>query len=99
MVIGVWFLIVLSTIIIFGEMKYRYFDKQKGARKDYIASDNWKDSVDIDMDELSMEHTSNEFVYSQSLAMRGSWRLAQERVMGAQSFRMLSTEEYAKMLR
>jgi hypothetical protein len=98
MVIGVWFLIVLSIVIICGEIKYRYFDKQREIRKNHMVSDDWKDSIDIDMDYLSMEHASNEFVHSQSLAMRGSWRLAQDQVMGEQSFRMLATEEYTKML-
>lgn len=81
-----------------GELKYRFFDKKEFLRKDEILSKDWTDVVDTDMDKLSMEHTDDEFASSQVLAMRGSWRLAQNKVMSSQSFSTLRKEEYAKML-
>ncbi len=98
MIIGIWGLIVVCIIIIMGEIKYRCFDRKEVLRENKIVSKDWKDNVDSDMDKLSIEHTNDEFVSSQVLAMRGSWRLAQNQVMGTQAFSLLRTEEYVKML-
>ena len=98
MVIGIWIAVIVCIIIIFGEIKYRCFDKKDVLRESNIVSRDWKDNVDADMDKLTMEDTNDEFVSSQTLAMRGSWRLAQNQVMGKQTFSSLRTEEYAKML-
>lgn len=98
MIIGIWVLIVTCMVIIMGEIKYRCFDKKEVSRENKVVSKDWKDNVDTDMDKLSMEQTNDEFVSSQILAMRGSWRLAQNQVMGKSTFSVLRTEEYEKML-
>lgn len=98
MIIGIWVLIVTCIVIIMGEIKYRCFDRKEVLRGNKVVSKDWKDNVDTDMDKLSMEHTNDEFVSSQVLAMRGSWRLAQNQVMSTQAFSVLRTEEYAKRL-
>ena len=98
MVIGIWIAVIVCIILILGEIKYRCFDKKDVLRESNIVFRDWKDNVDADMDKLTMEDTNDEFVSSQTLAMRGSWRLAQNQVMGKQAFSSLRTEEYAKML-
>lgn len=98
MVIGVWLVTIICFVIIIGEIKYRYFDKKETARSEKAFSRQWMESVDIDMDQLSMEYVENGFVSSQALAMRGSWRLAQNQVMGAKTFNQLRQEEYSKKL-
>ena len=98
MIIGVWLIAIICSIIIIGEIKYHYFDKKEIERGDKSFSRKWTESVDIDMDELSMEHIYDDFVSSQALAMRGSWRLAQNQVMGVKTFSQLKQEEYSKKL-
>lgn len=98
MIIGVWLAAIVCSIVVIGEIKYRYFDKKEIKRGDKSFSRKWTESVDVDMDELSMEHIDNDFVPSQALAMRGSWRLAQNQVMGVKTFNQLSREEYGKKL-
>lgn len=98
MIIGIWILVVTCLVITIGEIKYRCFDKKEVLRENKAVSKEWKDNVDTDMDKFMMEHTNDEFVSSKALAMRGSWRLAQNQIMGAQTFSVLRTDEYAKML-
>lgn len=98
MIIGIWILTVACIVIVFGEIKYRFFDKKEVLRENKAVSKDWKDNIDTDMDKLSMEHTNDELVSSQVLAMRGSWRLAQNQVMGARTFSMLRAEEYTRRL-
>lgn len=98
MIIGIWIIMVICIVVVLGEIKYRYFDTKETLRENKAVSKDWKDNVDTDLDKFSMEHTNDEFVSSQVLAMRGSWRLAQNHVMGGQTFRVLRSEEYSKML-
>ena len=98
MIIGIWILMVIFLVIVFGEIKYHYFDKSKNLKENKIVCRDWEDHVDTDMDKLSMEQTDDEFVSTHALAMRGSWRLAQNQVMGRKSFHMLRSQEYNKML-
>lgn len=98
MIIGIWVVTIICIIIVLGEIKYRYFDKKNVIRESKAISKDWTDNIDTDMDKLSMEHTNGEFVASQTLAMRGSWRLAQNQVMGKQTFHMLLADEYSKKL-
>ena len=98
MIIGIWLIAIVCSIVIIGEIKYRYFDKKEIERGDKSFSRKWTESGDVDMDELSMEYIDNDFVASQALAMRGSWRLAQSQVMGVKTFSQLRQEEYSKKL-
>lgn len=98
MIIGVWLVVIICFIVIIGEIKYRYFDKKEIERSDRSFRRKWTESVDIDMDELSAEHIDNDFVPSQVLAMRGSWRLAQNQVMGVKTFSQLRQDEYSRKL-
>lgn len=98
MIIVVWLVVIICSVVIIGEIKYRYFDIKEIERGDKSFERKWTESVDIGMDELSMEHIDEDFVPSQALAMRGSWRLAQNQVMGAKTFSQLRQEEYSKKL-
>ncbi len=98
MIIGIWIVIMISAVIVAGEIKYRFFDKKEVVLEHKKISKDWEDNIDTDLDGLSMEYANGEFVSSQSLAMRGSWRLAQDQVMGNQTFDKMRTEEYGRML-
>lgn len=98
MIIGIWIATVIFVVIVFGEIKYRLFDKKEAKVENKEFAKTWEDSMDMDFDELSMECVNNEFVSSQSLAMRGSWRLAQNQVIGTRTFDEIRKEEYRKML-
>ena len=98
MIIGVWLVVIICFIVIIGEIKYRYFDKKEIKRSDRSFSRKWTESVDIDMDELSAEHIDNDFVPLQVLAMRGSWRLAQNQMMEVKTFSRLRQNEYSRKL-
>ena len=98
MIIGVWLATIICSAIIIGEIKYRYFDKKEMEKEIKSFRKEWTESVDIDMDGLSMEQTDGDFVSSRVLAMRGSWRLAQNQVMGIKTFIRLRQEEYTRKL-
>ena len=67
-------------------------------KENKIISKDWKDNMDYDFCDLSIDGTSNDMVSQQVLAMRASWRLAQRKVMNEQSFMVLKQEEYRKKL-
>lgn len=98
MIIGIWIIICISVVVILGEVKYRCLDQREKVRESKAASQNWIDNMDADLEELFIEHPNSEFVSSQTLAMRGSWRLAQNKVMEREIFSVLGEEEYAKKL-
>lgn len=98
MIILIWTLSMTILIVGIGEIKYRFFDKKEKARERRILGTMWKESTEAEMGNLSIEHTSDEFVPAETLAMRGSWRLAQGKVMGKSSFQVLKMQEYKKML-
>lgn len=98
MIIGIWILTITFIVIVLGEAKYRFFDKKEVTIGNKEVSKDWKENMDTDLDELSMEHANGEFVPSRSLAMRGSWRLAQNQVMEIRTFDTIRAEEYSKML-
>ena len=98
MIIGVWLAVIICSVIVIGEIKYCCFDKKEIERGNKSFSRDWTEDVDADMDELSMEHIDNDFVSSRTLAMRGSWRLAQNQVMGVKTFNQLRQEEFSKKL-
>ena len=98
MIIGVWLITIICAVIIAGEIKYRCFDKKDLLKDNTAFNKKWTESIDTDTDELSMESVGEDFVNSQALAMRGSWRLAQNQVMGMKTFVQLRQEEYSKKL-
>lgn len=98
MIIGIWIIVCTCVVVILGEIKYRYVDQREKVRESKAVSKDWKDNMDADLDRLFIEHPNNEFVSSQALAMRGSWRLAQNQVMEREIFSVLCEEEYAKKL-
>lgn len=98
MVIAIWAILMLVMIIICGELRYRFLDRKETLIKNKYMSRTWRENVNIDINRLSMEQTEDDFVSSRVLAMRGSWRLAQNQVMGLKSFNDLKREEYKKKL-
>lgn len=99
MIILIWLLIILVLTIIIGEARYRKLSKNLGTGLQTINSMNWKESVDVDLCKMNMEYIKDDFVNSTALAMRGSWRLAQENVMGEKTFVELRNDEYSKRLK
>lgn len=98
MVIGIWITICICVVVILGEVKYRYSDQREKVKENRAASKDWKDNIDADLDSLFIERPNNEFISSQLLAMRGSWRLAQNQLMDKEIFSVLREEEYTKKL-
>lgn len=98
MVIGIWIIICICVVLILGEIKYRYLDQREKDKESKATSKDWKDNMDADLDRLFIECPNNEFVSSQVLAMRGSWRLAQNQVMERETFSVLREKEYIKKL-
>lgn len=98
MIIGIWVTICICVVLILGEVKYRCSDQREKVKESKMTSKDWKDNMDADLDRLFIERPNNEFVSSQALAMRGSWRLAQNQVMERETFSVLREEEYTKKL-
>lgn len=98
MIIGIWIATLFVIIVIVGEIKYRLTDRKGMTTIKQALNRAWMESVDIDIDKLSIEQVPFDSVSMQKLAMRGSWRVAQNQVMGQEHFEMLCKEEYAKKL-
>lgn len=98
MVIGIWVIICIGVVAILGEVEYRYLSQKEKPSETKATSKDWKDNMDADLDGLFIECPNNEFVSSRALAMRGSWRLAQNQVMESEIFSVLREREYAKKL-
>ena len=56
------------------------------------------DNIDNDISDLAVEDTGSDMIQSQVLAMRGSWRLAQNQSLSSKQFEILRKDEYSKML-
>lgn len=98
MIIGKWILMLLVIVVAIGEVRYRYLRKSYNKIENEIFNRTCEDNVDVDLERLSMECVGDDFVSSQRLAMRGSWRLAQNQMIGLENFNNLKNEEYRKML-
>lgn len=98
MIILVWIISVISMIMVFGELRYRYIKNDKGNNKIFQSSTEWTDSIDKDIDSLSIEMPESIMIPTASIAKRGSWRLAQDMVMGVQEFVEMKEAEYCKYL-
>lgn len=98
MMVGIWFVIIISIVVMSGEIKYLFFDKKESIRENMAVSRDWKDNIDTDVGMLSIEYLEDGVIPSQTLTMRSSWRLAQSQTMGEETFSKLREQEYAKML-
>lgn len=98
MIIGIWLLTIICLAVCIGELRYRYLKNCKKNQKKNIFNKEWEESIDIEVPKLSMEQANSGFVSSVSLSRRGSWRIAQNQVMGLETFEKLRAIEYSKML-
>lgn len=98
MIILDWIVSVISIILVFGELRYRYIKNGKGNNKIFQSSIEWTDSIDKDIDSLNIEMPASIMIPTTSIAKRGSWRLAQDMVMGVQDFVEMKEAEYDKYL-
>lgn len=98
MIIGIWIIVIIGFVILGGELRYRYFLKHKQLNMNNILKNDWEENIDVDIERISTEHLKGDYVSSKVLAMRGSWRLAQERVLELSSFEELRHIEYRKKL-
>ena len=84
----------MTNLYNLGEIIYKASQKKAAKGKNIPFSDNSASYTDISFKNLSIENI--EFVSSISLSTRGSWRLAQNKVMGYESFNFMKDEEYSK---
>lgn len=98
MIIVYWIISVLILAVLIGEIRFRQLRKIRNNKKKFDVK-KWTDSVDKDMDVLSIESFGKELVPTTKLAKRGSWRLAQDLVMSEGDFVELRECEYSKSLR
>lgn len=98
-VIAIWLVALVILAVIFGEYSYRCLEKNKNLKKQRIDVLNIEqEDIDVELNELSIEMTENDFVSMQALSRRGSWRMAQNKVMGEAAFKKLCDIEYNKSL-
>lgn len=97
MIIVFWFLGVLIMAVLIGEIRFQRLRVLRKSNKK-INLDKWTDSIDKDMDVLSLESYETELVPTTKLAMRGSWRIAQDMIMNVSDFAELREREYSKSL-
>ena len=97
MIILFWLIGILFMAVLIGEYRFRQLKASKNTNKSF-HNEKWTDSIDKDMGSLDIEGFEKEFVPITKLAMRGSWRLAQDLVMSAADFRELRECEYSKKL-
>ncbi|MGN1158021.1 MAG: hypothetical protein ACI4TK_17745 [Agathobacter sp.] len=94
MIILFWIISVLIISVLIGEIR---FHQLKNINKKFNI-EKWTDSIDKDIDGLSIESFGTEIVSTKKIAMRGSWRLAQDLVMNVSDFTELKECEYSKSL-
>lgn len=97
MIILIWFICLIIIIILFGEIRFHQLKKRKKNSAVFITKE-WSDNIDRDIDILDVEASTSSIVPTTTLAMRGSWRLAQDLVMKKSDFAELSACEYNKIL-
>lgn len=97
-VILIWLTTLVTLAIFIGECSYRSTQKNKKVRKQKIKELDLVEDIDMDFTELSIEQTEDGFVSLVTLSRRGSWRIAQNQVMGKISFEKLRDIEYSKSL-
>lgn len=98
MEIFIWILSVISISLVLGELYYRYLKRKKDENNKKLnnVSSSVENSIDVPMDKLAVEST--EIVSRIKLQMRGSWRLAKDKVLLMRSFEQSKDNEYRKML-
>lgn len=84
-----WFLCVIVLSVVLGEIEYRKSCKMKSSS--HANKDIEKDSCDYKFENIDLYPKF-------SLQARGSWRLAQDRVFGQESFEEIKNKEYSKKL-
>ena len=94
----IWILSVISISLVLGELYYRYLKRKndENNKKFNSVSLSVESSIDVPMDRLAVEST--EIVSRIKLQMRGSWRLAKDKVLPMRSFEQSRDNEYRKML-
>lgn len=100
MIIIFWLTILFAVIVVAGELTYRYFNLHKEYKMHCSIPQRYEDAIDMGMDSLTItiESVPDELIPTQRLAMRGSWRLAQNQIMNNTTFSMLKKDEYNKFL-
>lgn len=100
MFIIIWLLSIVIAVIVIGSIKH-HFDlneiKDKIDAIDKLCSNSYS-FIDKDINDLNIECPNITFVDQRKLAKRGSWRMAQDRVITIKTFKELSQYEYSKML-
>lgn len=98
MEIFIWVLSVILISLVLGELYYRYLKRKKYENNKKInnVSSSAESSIDIPMEKLAVEST--EIVSRNKIQMRGSWRLAKDKVLPMRSFEHSRDNEYKKML-
>lgn len=97
MIILFWIISVVIISVLIGEVRFQQLKKLRNTNKKFNI-EKWTDSMDKDIDNLSIESFGTELVPTTKLAMRGSWRLAQDSVMNVSDFTELRECEYSKSL-
>lgn len=97
MIVVIWLVSIIFLSIIIGEIKYQY-SKINYVNDFNFSIQDWEQNIDTEIKNLSIEYLNDNFVSSKKISMRGSWRLAQDKVMGMEYFSRLKQEEYSKKL-
>lgn len=97
MIILFWIIGILVIACLIGEIRFRQLRVLRSTNKRFNIG-KWTDSIDKDMDVLDIEFNETEFVPTTKLAMRGSWRLAQDSIMSTSDFAEIRDCEYSKCL-
>lgn len=97
MIILFWIISVLIISVLIGEIRFQQLRGLKNNNKKFNI-EKWTDSMDKDINGLSIESVGTELVPTTKLVMRGSWRLAQDLVMNESDFTELRECEYSKNL-
>lgn len=98
MIILFWIICILIISVLIGEIRFRQLKIARKSVNKKFNIERWTDSIDKDVDMLEIESFGVDLVPTTKLAMRGSWRLAQDLVMSMSNFVELRECEYNKSL-
>lgn len=93
MIVKIWLMSIILLSVVLGGISYLI---SKNKRK--VVSSGWENEVNYGFDKMKIENPVSDIVSEFALRKRGSWRLAQDRVIGNNSFFIQRDIEYRKML-
>lgn len=92
-----WLVVIVVSIVVIGEIRYRKECALRSIKMEKVCALGIN-KIESGFGSLKIEEATNEFTSTQKLALRGSWRVAQNNVWGRYTFEDMRDIEYSKKM-